>query len=66
MYMYMLGVSTYKRRIRELSGIIGKNQFISNTTSQTYFTTDIKPNEIHCKLKAITCTNYYLLCVSIY
>ena len=42
--------------------LIHENQFVCSTTDRKYFTTDIKPDEIHCKLQnciyLLTCTHW--------
>ena len=38
-------------RARQPLALIRENQVVSNTTGRKYFSTDIKPDEVHCKLQ---------------
>ena len=48
-------------RARQPLALIRENQVVSNTTGRKYFSTDVKPDEVHCKLQNYiylqTCTH---------
>ena len=50
----LLAVRTCIANCLTSTTLMQENQFVPNITGTKYFATDIKPNEVHCKLETYT------------